>query len=101
MHGRQAAARSTVWPIAGQTERLDVHMKQRHFSLRFSLWGGLLCLLIGVLTLTVPSALALAGKIREFAVPTANSGPLDITAGPDGNLWFTEDANNIEQLQLR
>ena len=28
--------------------------------------------------------------ITEFAVPTASAEPYDITAGPDGNLWFTE-----------
>ena len=28
--------------------------------------------------------------ITEFAIPTANSSPNGITAGPDGNLWFTE-----------
>ena len=28
--------------------------------------------------------------ITEFAIPTADSGPYGITAGPDGNLWFTE-----------
>jgi streptogramin lyase len=28
--------------------------------------------------------------ITEFPVPTANSFPLGITTGPDGNLWFTE-----------
>ncbi len=32
--------------------------------------------------------------IQEYAVPTANSQPLCITAGPDGNLWFTESAAN-------
>ena len=75
-------------------------MKQRHISLRFSLFAGLLSLLICVLTLADPTALALSGKIREFAVPTANSGPLDITAGPDGNLWFTEGfGNKIGQLR--
>ncbi len=26
----------------------------------------------------------------EFPIPTANSNPLDITSGPDGNLWFVE-----------
>ncbi len=26
----------------------------------------------------------------EFPIPTGNSGPDGITAGPDGNLWFTE-----------
>jgi streptogramin lyase len=30
--------------------------------------------------------------IQVFAVPTANSDPNSITAGPDGNLWFTEQA---------
>ena len=28
--------------------------------------------------------------VTEFAVPTGGSGPDGITAGPDGNLWFTE-----------
>ena len=32
--------------------------------------------------------------IVEFAVPTSNSGPGSITAGPDGNLWFTEKTGN-------
>src|SRR5437879_7114137 len=32
--------------------------------------------------------------IVEFAVPTTNSAPGSITAGPDGNLWFTEEAGN-------
>jgi hypothetical protein len=30
------------------------------------------------------------GIITEFPIPTANSSPGGITAGPDGNLWFTE-----------
>jgi uncharacterized repeat protein (TIGR01451 family) len=32
----------------------------------------------------------LAVTINEFPLPTANSGATGITAGPDGNLWFTE-----------
>src|SRR5439155_6426898 len=40
-------------------------------------------------------ALALSGKIREFPITTAIfSQPGGITAGPDGNLWFTEIASN-------
>lgn len=75
-------------------------MKQRRFSLRFSLLMGLLCLLICLLTIAAPSALALSGKIREFVVPTVISQPTNITAGPDGNLWFTEgNANQIGQLR--
>jgi virginiamycin B lyase len=27
---------------------------------------------------------------KEFSVPTPASGPYGITAGPDGNVWFTE-----------
>ncbi len=42
----------------------------------------------------IPSATATprpaTGAVQEFAVPTPNSGPWRITAGPDGNLWFTE-----------
>ena len=30
----------------------------------------------------------------KFAVPTPNSQPEEITAGPDGNLWFTEFSGN-------
>src|SRR5208337_2211810 len=30
------------------------------------------------------------GAISEVAIPTLNSVPAGITAGPDGNLWFTE-----------
>ena len=31
-----------------------------------------------------------AGVITEFPIPTAQQRPYGITAGPDGNLWFTE-----------
>jgi virginiamycin B lyase len=34
------------------------------------------------------------GTITEFLVPTADSNPWLITAGPDGNLWFTESYIN-------
>jgi virginiamycin B lyase len=33
---------------------------------------------------------ALAGSIRELPIPTPRTGPVDIAAGPDGALWFTE-----------
>jgi serine/threonine protein kinase len=35
-----------------------------------------------------------AGSIAEFPVPTAQSDPAEITAGPNGNLWFTEYGGN-------
>ena len=34
------------------------------------------------------------GAIAEYLVPTANSQPVSIVAGPDGNLWFTEFRGN-------
>ena len=37
-----------------------------------------------------------AGDIAEFRLP---NGPVGITAGPDGNLWFTEgDVNTIGRI---
>jgi streptogramin lyase len=35
-------------------------------------------------------AAADVGTITEYPIPTANSTPRAITAGPDGRLWFTE-----------
>jgi hypothetical protein len=31
--------------------------------------------------------------LTEYTVPTPNSKPTDITSGPDGNLWFTEQGS--------
>lgn len=36
----------------------------------------------------------MAVAITEFAIPTAGGKPYGITAGPDGHLWFTEEAGN-------
>ena len=36
----------------------------------------------------------LLSTIAEFPIPTADPGPSRITAGPDGNLWFTEYQGN-------
>jgi len=36
---------------------------------------------------------------QEFSLPTANSFPYSIVAGPDGNVWFTENTpNNIGEF---
>jgi hypothetical protein len=35
-----------------------------------------------------------AGVVTEFSIPTAESLPFGIAAGPDGNLWFTEFLDN-------
>src|SRR5260370_18345755 len=45
---------------------------------------------------------ASAQTITEFTTPTASSGPLGITTGPDGALWFTENtANKIGRITTR
>src|SRR5260370_26145315 len=37
--------------------------------------------------------------ITEYAVPTTDSFPALIAAGPDGNLWFPEhDGNNVAKV---
>jgi virginiamycin B lyase len=37
----------------------------------------------------------LAYAINEFALPTPNSAPNYIAAGPDGNVWFTETNHSV------
>ena len=55
--------------------------------------------LVVVLALGLAPAALGAPVITEYAVPTAASYPVGITAGPDGNLWFTEySGNKIGQL---
>jgi virginiamycin B lyase len=38
--------------------------------------------------------------VTEFAIPTANASPAEITVGPDGNLWFTEGIGNVARFTL-
>lgn len=46
-------------------------------------------LIISLAAVAIPAG---AQTVTEYAIPTANSDPLRITLGPDGNLWFTEFA---------
>ena len=47
-----------------------------------------------LLSLSSATAWAKVGTITEFPVTTSSSQPEGITAGPDGNLWFTEGLGN-------
>jgi virginiamycin B lyase len=38
--------------------------------------------------------------LTEYNVPTANAEPYDITLGPDGNMWFTEENAKIARITL-
>jgi len=51
----------------------------------------------GIVWFTVHQA-STGGGITEFPLPTASSAPSGITAGPDGNLWFTEDGGEIGRI---
>jgi streptogramin lyase len=70
---------------------------------RSGLWPRLAALLtaivvsVGLLSLSSLPALAAAGTITEFPIPTRGT-PFDITAGPDGNLWFTDGAGEIGRI---
>jgi len=40
-----------------------------------------------------------SGQITEFDIPTPDSGPRALAAGPDGNVWFSEfNANKIGRI---
>jgi streptogramin lyase len=45
----------------------------------------------------VPPSLIIT-SFQEFALPAGVSQPLEITAGPDGNLWFTEQGGGIGRI---
>lgn len=62
-------------------------LKLRLFALVFALVAGL-AVLLGV-TLSAAQA-APVGALKQFRVPTADSEPLSITNGSDGNRWFVE-----------
>jgi streptogramin lyase len=51
-------------------------------------FSGTIFLTAGSQTLTASNGAV--GAINEFTIPTANSQPTGITAGPDGNVWFVE-----------
>jgi streptogramin lyase len=43
----------------------------------------------------------ICGVITEFTSPTASSQPAGMTAGPDGNMWFTENtAGKVARITL-
>src|SRR5437016_6286143 len=52
-------------------------------------------------TLILAVAMGGSAQVTEFPIPTSNSGPLGITRGPDGNVWFTENgAKKIGRISM-
>jgi hypothetical protein len=87
---RQAKFRKVNFTLAwryacpGVQALKELHMQK--FNQRFLLMViVLLAAAVGV------AKQALAQTITEFPVPTAGASPFQITAGPDGALWFTEE----------
>jgi virginiamycin B lyase len=62
--------------------------------------GLLLRAMLGVVAACACGWLDRAGAqtVSEFTIPTRNSQPQEITAGPDGALWFTEGAGKIGRI---
>jgi streptogramin lyase len=52
--------------------------------------AGIMLALAAVLCFAASALAAPLGETSDFPTPTASSGPEAITAGPEGNLWFTE-----------
>ena len=62
----------------------------------------LTCLCILLIATGTTTALAKVGHFTEYGIPTSGSGPIGITAGPDGNIWFTESrTNKIGKVTLK
>src|ERR1700687_3194584 len=96
---------------------MTTDLSPRHVPARHGLLPVLMLLLVGLLvgcgastshpsgpTPSHPSGPTptptrhLKGTITEFPIPTAHSSPTEITAGPDGNLWFTESIGKIGRI---
>jgi streptogramin lyase len=62
-------------------------------------WTAFTAMLAMEIVLVTGTPAFAAPPITEYPIPTANSNPDVITAGPDGNLWFTElSANKIGRI---
>jgi hypothetical protein len=54
-----------------------------------------------VTTVNVSYSGDICGIITEFTTPTSGSGPVGITAGPDGNMWFTDEKDRIGHIRIQ
>ncbi len=52
---------------------------------------------VSLLGLSSAPVWAAAGTVTEYPIPTKGT-PFDITAGPDGNLWFTDGTGEIGRI---
>jgi streptogramin lyase len=79
------------------TYKGERHMKSSGLRPRLVALGTALIACVGLLGLSSAPVWAAAGTVTEFPIPTRGT-PFDITAGPDGNLWFTDGAGEIGRI---
>src|SRR5438874_555681 len=54
---------------------------------------------LALVAATPARAIPALNRYRRFPIPSPSSNPTGITAGPDGNLWFTEiGANKVGRI---
>ena len=81
------------------TRNPSIHRSPFSHSLVLVLLLTFISLLAGCSTASTggsppPSVSAMKGTVSIFTLPTAASDPTALTAGPDGNVWFTETGTN-------
>jgi streptogramin lyase len=86
------AAGSGTWTLKGER-----HMNRSGLRPCLAAFLTAIVVSVGLLSLSSAPAWAAAGTITEFTIPTKGT-PFDITAGPDGNLWFTDGAGEIGRI---
>ena len=88
-----------LYPVSLKASTLTVTLKKLPFALPSgALFFAFTC--PSVSPSPSPTASPTPGPVvTTFPVNTASSAPIGITAGPDGNLWFTEySGNNIAKI---
>src|SRR5258708_20719346 len=82
--------------MSSNTYKGEKHMNRSGLRPRLAALITAIVVSVGLLSLSSLPALAAAGTITEFPIPTRGT-PFDITAGPDGNLWFTHGAGEARR----
>ncbi|HAM51704.1 MAG TPA: hypothetical protein DCP92_13855 [Nitrospiraceae bacterium] len=99
---KQSLKKKMLAPVIKYAEGLRILEKVPAARLidRFHVHDFTMFLFPAILFLALSMAhIAGADTINEFTVPKASTGPFGSTTGPDGNLWFAENAgNNIGQI---
>ena len=112
-HHRKHRCGATIWSAEmtrtsgadRRDQRTNLGIESAAVKARLS---ALVTVVIGIAAVACGSALEPRGhtsrppaQITLYAIPTRDSNPGSITAGPDGNLWFTEtNANKVAKVTV-